>query len=210
MVEGLWGQFQDAAVARDGLLLDLPAGGAIPPQVAMPELPRFVTRDYWSLGPDKVDLGGGFTLDLWLRLRSLQAGQVVMDTRTESGAGLALVTTARGTLELVLNDGRSECRWDCDAGELAAGRPQHVVVIVDAGPRIIAFVTDGRLNDGGGRRTYGWGRFSPALGAANGSPTLSIAPDMAGDVLSLRLYGRPLRISEAVGNWRAEAMSNSE
>jgi hypothetical protein len=204
LVEGLWGQFEATAVAHAGLVLELPAGRPLPRKADMPELPEFTLRDYWGSGPGRQDLGGGFALDLWLRLDSLQAGQVVLDSRNDAGAGLALITTPRGTLELVMNDGRSESRWDCDPGVLAAGRQHHVVASVDGGPRVISFTVDGRLCDGGGRRMYGWGRFSPALRGANGAKELAIAPSMSGEVASLRIYGRCLRTSEAVGNWKAE------
>jgi hypothetical protein len=60
-------------------------------------------------------------------------------------------------------------------------------------------VVDGVLCDGGDQRQFGWGRFSPHLRTPAGSPLLTIAPA----VKSLRLYGRALRTSEAVGNFRA-------
>lgn len=176
----------------------------MPVESAMPRLPEFVTRDYWSKGPGRVDLGGGFSIELGLRLDSLEEGQAILDSRTESGAGLALVTTARGTIELVMNDGRSESRWDCDPGAVVPGRQQHVVVIVDGGPRLISFVVDGRLCDGAGKRMYGWGRFSPVLRHANGGKTLRIAPRMKGEVRTLRIDGRALRTSEAVGRCRED------
>jgi hypothetical protein len=201
MLEALWGQFENAGVARDGLVLELPAGGAAMPAVTdMPELPEFVTRAYWGAGPAGLDLGGGFTLDLWLRLDSLEAGQVILDGRGEAGAGLALVTTSRGTVEIVLNDGRGESRWDTDPGALQAGELQHLAVIVDGGPKIISFVVDGRLCDGGESRTYGWGRFSPILRGVGGSKTLRIAPG----VERLRIYDRYLLTSEVIGNRRAD------
>ena len=203
LLEGLWGQFQAATVPRNGLILELPSDLPMPCQAEMPGLPEFTVRDYWGSGPGRQDLGGGFALDLWLRLNSLEEGQVVLDSRTEAGAGLALVTTPRGTLELVMNDGRGESRWDGDPGAIQPGRVQHVVVSVDGGPRVISFVVDGQLCDGGGRRMYGWGRFSPALRGANGSKRVSIAPNMCGKLISLRIYDRYLRTSEAVGNWRA-------
>jgi hypothetical protein len=37
-------------------------------------------------------------------------------------------------------------------------------VTVDGQARIITFVVDGVLNDGGAARQYGWGRIDPALG----------------------------------------------
>jgi hypothetical protein len=135
---------------------------------------------------------------------------VILDSRSDSGAGLALVITPRGTLELIMNDCRSESRWDCDPGVLETGRLQHVVVSVDGGPRVISFVIDGQLCDGGGRRTYGWGRFSPVLRGANGSKELKIAPSMSGEIAGLRIYGRCLRTSEAVGNWKVEKRARLE
>ncbi len=210
LLEALWGQFENSEIAREGLVLDLPGAEDMPRETDMPELPEFVTRAYWGAGPSRLDLGGGFTLDLWLRLESLEAGQVILDSRSAEGAGLALASTPRGTLEIVLNDGRGESRWDTDPGVVQAGRLQHVVAMVDGGPKIISFVVDGRLCDGGESRTYGWGRFSPVLRGANGAKILRIAPEMHGEVLGLRVYGRALRVSEAFGNWKAESAARAE
>jgi len=77
--------------------------------------------------------------------------------------------------------------------------PQHLVATVDGGPKIITFVVDGVLQDGGDERQFGWGRFSPHLPPANGAANVRI--DSA--VRALRVYGRALRTSEAVGNFRA-------
>jgi len=74
-----------------------------------------------------------------------------------------------------------------------------VVAIVDGGPCIISFVVDGALCDGGEHRQFGWERFTPNLYDVTGGPELRIAPE----VRSLRIYDRALRVSEAVGNWRA-------
>ena len=75
------------------------------------------------------------------------------------------------------------------------------------GPKIITFVVDGVLGDGGEERQFGWGRFSPHLRVPNPDP--AVGPDkkpklrIAPAVASLRIYDRALRTSEAVGNWRA-------
>jgi hypothetical protein len=103
-----------------------------------------------------------------------------------------------------MNDSRSESRWDCDPGLLEAGRLHHVVVIVDGGPRIISFVVDGVLCDGGGARPFGWGRFSPYLDNVNGADVLRIAlAGIDGEIRSLRLYDRYLLTAEAIANFRA-------
>ena len=202
LLRGLWDQFKNAAVAREGLILDL-SGPPIPSQAEMPALPRFCARDAGRADYGTKDLRQGFSIDLWIRLDTLDAGQIVLDSRTESGQGLCLQTTARGALEITLNDGRTENRWDCDPEMLKAHRLHHVAVIVDGGPKIITFIVDGKLCDGGGTRQFGWGRFSPHLRHANGAETLHIGPSLRGEIKALRIYNRYLRTSEAVGNWRA-------
>jgi len=201
LLEALWGQFEEGAVATDGLVLSLPKDGAMPAQADMPALPDFVTRDNARFDHGMKNLCAGFAVDLWLALDSLDAGQVILDSRTDTGQGLALVTTPRGTLEIVLNDGRTGNRWDCDPEMLAPGERHHVAVIVDGGPKIITFVIDGKLCDGGTFRQFGWGRFSPNLRHANGG-ALRIAPGLSGRIETLRIYNRCLRTSEAVGNYR--------
>lgn len=203
LLEGLWSPFDHAEVATHGLILSLPKRGEIPKETDMPRLPLFCMRDHGRADYGTKDLRGGFSVDLWIRFGVLDAGQVVLDSRTENGQGLCLQTTARGTLEIVLNDGRTENRWDSDPGLLEEGRRHHVAVIVDGGPKIITFVVDGALCDGGTFRPFGWGRFSPHLRHANGAKTLRIGPSLKGEIQVLRLYNRYLRTSEAVGNGRA-------
>ena len=145
----------------------------------------------------------GFSIELRLKLRSLDAGQIVLDSRTKGGQGICVQTAERGTLGIVLNDGQTENRWDCDPGMLEKDRWHHVVITVDGGPNIITFVVDGRLGDGGESRQFGWGRFSPSLLNVNGSGRLRIGSRFSGEIAALRLYGRALRISEAVGNFNA-------
>ena len=176
----------------------------------MPKLPEFHQRDTRSADHRGKDLRAGFTLDLRLRLDSLSPGQEILDSRDAAGKGILVSTTPAGMLKITLNDGRSESSWDCDRGALEAGKTHHVVITVDGGPKIITFVVDGVLCDGGDQRQFGWGRFSPHLRAPNPDrgtvanvPPLRIAPKMTGAVQSLRVYNRALRAGEAVGNWHA-------
>ena len=201
LLGGLWAQSSHAAVADDGLILNL--SGDVPKTVDMPHLPAFSARDNERSDYGTKDLRQGFSIDLWLQFDALDAGQVALDNRLESGQGLGLITTARATLEIVLNDGRTESRWDCDPGLLETGRNHHVVVVVDGGPKIITFVVDGKLCNGGEYRQFGWGRFNPNLRDVAAGKTLRIAPRMNGTVSSLRIYNRYLRTSEAIGAFRA-------
>lgn len=196
LLEGLWGQSKNRAVAQDGCVLDL--GKEIVTEVKMPTLPAFSKREAkppYGLG----DLRTGFTLDVWVQFAYLDGGQVLLDARLETGQGICLLTTDRGTVEVVINDGRTENRWDCDPHVIQPEKLHHVMAIVDGGPKVITFVVDGVLCDGGMSRQFGWGRFSPNLYDVNGSHKLLVGLD----VKAARIYDRPLRTSEAIGNFRA-------
>ena len=226
LLEGLWNQFEAAEVATAGLALawfggaspprsggPLPpgVGGALPAacsvdlpaEVPAPSLPAFTERDRHRADHGTRQLRRGFTVEAWLRLEALDAGQSIVDGRNEGGQGFCLQTSVQGTIEIVLNDGRTENRWDCDPGLLRAGALHHVVAIVDAGPRVVSFCVDGALCDGGEHRQFGWGRFSPHLRHVNGAPEMRIGVGLQGEVAVLRIYDRALHTSEAIGNWRA-------
>ncbi len=147
--------------------------------------------------------GGGFAFDFLVRFNSLQGGQVILDARANDGKGIALTTTEKGTIQISLNDWRMESVWDCDPGMLQPGQWHHVAVIVDGGPKVISFVVDGILCDGGKYRHYGWGRFGQDMNDVNGSDRLKIGPSLDGELSTLRYYNRYLRTSEAIGNFQA-------
>ena len=207
LLDGLFNQFTNNKVATANLAIDLSAPAALKPAVPMAKLPDFCIRDNRRADYGAKDVRGGFSIDLWLMLDSLKPGQIVLDSRAANDKGIFVATTDTGTIGITLNDGRQKSSWDSDPGALKAGTLQHVVITVDGGPKIITFVVNGILCDGGNDRQFGWGRFSPTLRAPNpdpsagagGAPTLKIAPS----VRSLRLYSRALRTSEAVGNFRA-------
>lgn len=198
LLTGLWNQLDGGgAVASAGLRLNL--SGAIPASVPAPPLPLFYNRSKRA-DHGREDLRTGFSVDLWVRLPSAAPGQVLLDNRTPDGKGFALVTTAGAAFELILNDGRTESRWASDPGTVQPGKPQHVAVVVDGGPKVITFLTGGQLNDGGEARQFGWGRFSPHLRSAQGSANLTVDNRV---VLKLRIYDRVLRTSEAIAAFRA-------
>ncbi|MBI5768692.1 MAG: exo-alpha-sialidase [Verrucomicrobia bacterium] len=199
LVEGLFNQFAARTVVRDGLVLTLPGSQPLPREVAMPKLPEWHLRDGKRADHGGADQRAGFSLDLWCTTETDSPGAVLLDNRDESGRGFVVATTGRGAVRITMNDGRSESSWESDAIKARPGGVHHVVVTVDGGPKIITFVIDGVLGDGGDERQFGWGRFSPHLRAPNGAPKLKLDPA----VQSLRIYRRALRTSEAVGNYRA-------
>ena len=189
LLEGMWNQQQNKLVATAGLVLSVKGEALRAKQVAMPRLPML---DGW-----------GFSLDFRVHLESLSAGQMLLDWRDATGKGGAVKTTPEQTIQLELSDGKIKSAWDCDPRFLKAGKTYHVTIIVDGGPRIITFLVDGKVCDGGTHRVYGWGRFDKALNDVNGSQ-LHLAPELTGQLLQLRLYDRYLRNSEAVGNYQAD------
>jgi hypothetical protein len=189
LFDGTWGLKSDETKA--GLILSLSNEDGVKRSVTMPELPRFLAP--WSDEEQRQ----GFAIELEVRFDSLDAGQTVLDNRTSSGQGFCLETTDSG-LQIVLNDGRTENRWMCDPGMMKEGHLHHVVVNVDGGPKVISFVIDGTLCDGGTSRQYGWGRFNPNLQDVNGAETLRVAPNLQGMVTALRIYNRYLCTYEAV------------
>ena len=192
-LQALWEQFDVRQEARRGLVLKLENEQLKPgSRVEMPVLP---------------ELGhGGFTVDFRIRLDHLSKGQVILDTRDENGKGLVLETTGRSTIALSLSDGEHQFTWDSDPGThpgtLMAGKWQHVGVVVDGLSKVISFVVNGKLNDGGAVREYGFGRLPPELKDINGDPNATLARDLSGELKVLRIYDRHLMTTELIGNSR--------
>ncbi len=199
LLDALFGQFENSSVAQTGLILKLRNDPPMAREVAMPQLPIFHLRDGTRPDHGGKDLRAGFSLEFWMQLDSQAAGQALLNSRDERGRGILVSTTEEETIRIKLNDGRQESSWDCDRGLFTPGKLHHVVITVDGGPKIITFVVDGVLCDGGEERQFGWGRFSPTLRSPNGSAKLKISAA----IRSLRLYNRILRTSDAVGNFRA-------
>jgi hypothetical protein len=190
LLEGLWRQHDGKPAVAEGAALSLNAR----------EIASGKTGDLPQL-PD-LALGGGFSVDVWLKMANLAAGQTILDSRDDAGCGFALSTGEKGSLTFSMSDGLRKATWTSDPGVLTPGKLHHAVFIVDGGPCIISVVCDGVLGDGGPDRQYGWGRFHPAFGSPSGA-SLRVAPALRGAVKHLRLYDRDLRTSEAVGNFRA-------
>ncbi|HET8522303.1 MAG TPA: LamG-like jellyroll fold domain-containing protein, partial [Thermomicrobiales bacterium] len=191
LLNGLWRQAETRTVTSDGLALALAGDQCAPGETtAMPSLPSLAD-------------GGGFTIDLWLTPDAQPSEQEIFNTRTRAGRGISLSLLRTGVLRLTIADGALEQLWESDPGLLSAGMLHHAAIIVDGGPKIITFVIDGVLNDGGTFRPRGWSRFSSMLGNINGVTTLTIDPALMSTLHTLRIYDRAVRTSEAVANFQA-------
>ena len=197
LLEGLFNQFENRQITTNQMILHWRS--PMPRPVKMPPLPQFHQRDARFEDQRGRDLRAGFSLDLWFDPDTASPNQPLLDHRDDSGQGLLVSLTGTNAIRLTLNDGRQESSWQSDRGSVHHGALQHVVITVDGGPKIITFLLNGVLNDGGEDRQFGWGRFSPTLRTPRGAEMLQIGRA----VHSARLYARALTTSEAVGNYRA-------
>jgi len=132
----------------------------------------------------------------------MKPGAELFDTVGEDGRGVRVVNLERDDqriLQIELCDGARITAWTSEAGVCLENQLQHVVFICDYSVGVIAVVHNGRFCDGGRVRQYGWGRIPPIAGSVRGASVLECCPE----VKVLRLYGRALRTSEAVANFRA-------
>ncbi len=201
LLEALWAQDGPGAIASNGLVLSLEGeacrSGAV---VKAPRLePLGGEPQGRRLRPDE---GKGFTVDVALRLHSLAPGQTLLDTRDRAGRGYRLKTGDGGSVWLEFCDGWQAAGWESDRGLLGTNQLHHVVATVDGRARVITFVVDGKLCDGGAERQFGFGRFGPNFKQISGD-RLRVAPDLKGELHHVRLYNRALWTSEAVGNFKA-------
>ena len=143
--------------------------------------------------------GQGFTIDFVLdRDGEGTPGQAILDARTSTGRGVAVMTGTNHSIVLHLSDGdgvdagadapsgppprpptpmRSVLQTDplCSAVLAKAGK-HHVGIVVDAGPMVATFIVDGLVCDGGhAGSSWGAGWFwLPPLRSLNGADTMSV------------------------------------
>lgn len=209
----LWGQATRRSDSRDAVVLEVKDASVQNNRVSrLPDLPALVAAP--------GDEGGGFVLEFWINFESLDAGQTLLEARDEAGNGFSVTTTSRGTIQLgmrgpfgpppfddyrkaISDYGLTEASWDCDPGALATGQWHHVAIVVDGGPKIISFIVDGVLHDGGEIRQFGWARFPKELRTVSFGQPIEVAPRVDGEIRDFRLHDRALRTTEVIGNYRA-------
>lgn len=204
LLEGLWNQFNYNQRTIDGIICEWSYNSSVFPQtIDIPSLPDFYKRDHSKADLSGIHLRNGFSVDIRVNLENLNVNQILLDARDSSGKGWYLSTTSYGTIQISLNDGRTQSVWDCDKNQLSPDKDHYISVIVDGGPKIIAFVVDGILNDGGDTRQFGWGRFNPYLQSVSGAKQLIVGKEINGIIKNVCIYNRAITISEAIGNYKS-------
>ena len=203
LLNDLWGQLDNKTSVTAGIGASWNnREGKNKGVVSIPFLPEFVKRD-----PARMDGGGmilrnGFAIEIAFKLRNLSGSPVLLDARDSTGKGWVVRINDKKSLELALNDGKVQSSWSCDADVIRPGQYHYATIIVDGGPRIISFVIDGILNDGGETRQFGWGRFNPYLKSVAGAGSVKIGEEKNDVISKFTFYARALSTSEAVGNYK--------
>jgi hypothetical protein len=165
----------------------------------------------------------GFSVDMWLNPTYAKLDQTVLLDASAVGMGgddsggrvKISYFSSNGTIMVDMVDTKgSRVRFGTDpvcSQRLKDGQQSahHVGVLVDAGPKMIAFVVDGKLCDGGpdlkawanGHQLFDLAFGNVGGGGGGGSAgSVEVCTDL---VSGGRWYDRALYVTEMIGNWRA-------
>jgi len=149
---------------------------------------------------------GSFTMELRLRFEKFEYGQLIFDNRrkTENNqmVGIAVSVGKEQNLVFQLNTGTQTYYLLSDPHSLKNdGKAYNIAFIVDGAANLIYSTVNGRLCDSGYNRFMGWIRIASLIGDVNGNPSPTISQDFSGKIESIRVYNRPLLISELMTNY---------
>lgn len=200
----LWNQGDNPKRITDGLLLELTGESCRPgKEFTMPDL-------------GKLSQGEGFSFEIYIQPLNMNKNRILIDTRRKenkgygtsahfAGNGLFVKILKSGALEFLMDDGRSPLLWSSGKGLIKNGKVNHIVINVDAKSKIITFIINGELWDGG-ERPFGYARFNPFMYDVNGEKTVSFSKKFTGRVAAFRIFNRFLFTSEAISNYLADDM----
>ena len=169
--------------------------------------------DEASLAPDSkqrlktektLSFERGITFDLCLELSSPAPYQRIFEVSDINGKRIMMQTGLYENVEIILDDGKNQSKWNSDPGLLSVYGEQHVTVTIDNGPKIIQFVVNGNVCNGNNFRQYGWGRYISDISdfTPNQLSVIKLKADnirTAGKLLRLDIYNRPLLNTEVIG-----------
>lgn len=198
LLQGLWKQADNLEIVRDGLIMDADDTMMRKDHLAFPSLPNLFT-------------GGGFSVELWFTVDTLEAGQVILSTFGPKHKGIKVSIAENKAIKIGIHDGEARegdvaggQAFISDSNTISEGVRHHVVFIVDGASKIVSIVVDGVLSDGSAdTRPYGWGRIHPYMKDINDTRKCVLNSSFRGEVNRMRVYNRYLRTSEAIANYRA-------
>ena len=181
LIEGLWAQLEGA---KPTVVPFKPLKNG----AELPYLQPFTVKDFEA----EIDcrsklINCGLTLDF-----DITGENGVLISNAENEKGL-FIEQRDGQLIFSIGDGKFWCTKT--TGETALSRgAHHVTVIIDGGPRIVMFLIDGVLYDGGNEQMFGFGWFNLHLGDINGANNIKIS-DSAKNV---KICYKAITVSEAI------------
>ncbi len=170
--------------------------------LSMPRLPDLRVRNNHDPAYRGKDTCAGLTIEAWLDASKAAGDGKIIDARTEGGVGFALWWLADGRVRIVMNDEQTENIWTSTPDLLNPAGVNHVGVVIDGGPSVVSFVINGRFEDGGKTRVFGWGRFSPLLRHVSGAQQ-AVCGTNGVIVRELSLYGAALTTTELIASFRS-------
>ena len=207
LAQMLFGQRHVSGVPSQGLVRQFSGMGKVPITGVLPDFSKYPTNRY------------GFTLALWVS-GGFKDGALFATVATQSAgalqASVGVAGLSNGTAVLTMVDNEhltvtSKTDPVCSARLKSTG-PHSLTIIADGGPKMVLWVVDGHLCDGGpfkyawgpGAKTTegtsaGWTLFDQGLGDVGGGSTTG---DASKDVVKGYLYNRALYVTEAIGIWR--------
>lgn len=201
-LEMLWNQGANTEIVKKGLAFELRGDTCKQGQ-------KFTLPNLGNLYH-----GEGFSLEFKVKTSDFKKDQDLFDTRRIStngfgssakyiGNGIKICILKTGALELIMDDGRTPLIWYSGAGTIKPKASNHIVINVDAKAKILTFIINGVLWDGGDR-PFGYARFNPFMWDVNGEERVSFSSGFKGKIEVFRVYNRCLFISEAIGNFKSE------
>lgn len=157
----------------------------------------------------------GITVDMWVK-----GGSQSQTLLSAGSSSLVITISSSGVANVTLTDNSTTPRrvsWHtdpvCSARLRDSGTAVHqLALIADGGPKMLMWVVDGHLCDGGPHgicaghdstiaegEPAGWFLFDEALGSLRSNQNVVTGPR----VVAARLYNRALYVSELIGNFRA-------
>ena len=188
LLEGLWRQPDNNTLTSKGLIWSK-SNIRKKMSVRLPRLPLISDN--------------GMTIEMKVKFESLAPGQVLLDSRSENNQGIYIATAENNALQITLIDNAGNSySWITDKNMLTIQKEHYISIVVDGKAHVLSTVIDGRLCDGGKDRQYGWGKYSHSLGNINSPGKLHILSQCDASIKTLRIYGRYLRTSECIANYR--------
>lgn len=191
----IWTQFERNSVTIENLVAEWKENELKPGSVL--NIPK----------TDEINFEEGFTIDFRIKLDDLSPGHLILLSQSITGKMVKLQMDQYGSVRITLDDGTSTNSWDSDPGLIPAYGEHCISVTIDNGPKIIQFVVDGTVCNGRDFRQYGWGRFKANMKDFS-FDTIQI-DDPSKETMrhlfkltNLRIYNRPLKNTELIGNHR--------